>query len=492
MRRKFYFLAALLLCGAYNLSAQTMVWVSSSETQQWQEKKVKLSSRVAQSPCLMVDAHDAALATFDVFGTCFNERGWDALMLLSAEDRDKVVTALFAPSGDLRFGEGRIPMNASDYARDWYSCDEVSGDFDLAYFNIERDKSTLIPYIHLAQAKNPAMTFWLSPWSPPSWMKINHDYPVRSSEQYNNMDAREDIALFRGTTDVDNSVWPPQLAVQDYFIQDPRYLQAYANYFCRFIRAYKDEGIDIGRVMFQNELWSYTVYPGCAWTIEGTLRFNTEYLAPTLQKECPATELYFGTINTNRLDFIEQIMDDERMQKVIKGLGFQWEGCQIISQLKAKYPNYRYVQTESECGSGTFDWPAAEHTFDLINQYLALGCEEYTFWNCILADRGESGWGWCQNALIRVDSASKTAIFTPEFFAAKHYCRYIVPGSRLLGAKEGGEDKMSVVVYLTPKEEYVVVAGNFADEQQTMCVEVGGRYLSVVLPAHTMHTFVGK
>ena len=38
---------------------------------------------------------------------------------------------------------GRIPMNANDYARDWYSCDEVDGDFQLKYFNIDRDKKTI-------------------------------------------------------------------------------------------------------------------------------------------------------------------------------------------------------------------------------------------------------------------------------------------------------------------------------------------------------------
>lgn len=37
-------------------------------------------------------------------------------------------------------------MNANDYARDWYSCDEVSGDFQLKYFSIERDKKTIIPF----------------------------------------------------------------------------------------------------------------------------------------------------------------------------------------------------------------------------------------------------------------------------------------------------------------------------------------------------------
>ena len=30
---------------------------------------------------------------------------------------------------------GRLTMNANDYSRTWYSCDEVDGDFDLKHFN---------------------------------------------------------------------------------------------------------------------------------------------------------------------------------------------------------------------------------------------------------------------------------------------------------------------------------------------------------------------
>ena len=181
-------------------------------------------------------------------------------------------------------------MNANDYARDWYSCDEVSGDFQLKYFNINRDKLAIIPFIRAAQKYNSGMTFWISPWSPPSWMKINHDYPVRSDKTHK-MSPESNIALYEDNTEKREDVFPKQLAVNDYMIQDPRYLQTYANYFCKFIDAYKEQGIPIDMVMYQNEAYSYTPYPGCAWTAEGTVRFNVEYLAPTLKKYHPEVKL---------------------------------------------------------------------------------------------------------------------------------------------------------------------------------------------------------
>lgn len=52
--------------------------------------------------------------------------------------------------------------------------------------------------------------------------------------------------------------FPRRLATTDYFIQDPRYLQAYADYFCRFIEEYAAQGVPIDMVIYQNEAYSYT------------------------------------------------------------------------------------------------------------------------------------------------------------------------------------------------------------------------------------------
>ncbi len=482
--------AAMIFCFSCTVSAQTLRWQSSSEGNFWQKSKLRLSKTAASEPILSVDKGDS-LGVLNGFGTCFNEKGWDALNLLSAEEQENIMARLFSPSGDLRFRIGRIPMNASDYARDWYSCDEVRGDFLLAYFNIERDRETLIPYIKMAQKQDPDLWFWTSPWSPPSWMKANNDYPVLSNSEYNTMDPRKDVLLFQGSNELRTDVFPQKLAVNDYLIQDPRYLQAYADFFCKFVEAYAEEGINIRRVMYQNEAWSYTPYPGCAWTAQGIIRFNAEYLGPTMREKHPDVDIFLGTINTNRLEVIEEVMADERVRQTIKGLGFQWEGRQIIKQLQDEYPDFAYVQTESECGSGTFDWAAAEHTFDIMNIYLGLGCQDYTFWNAILADDGTSEWGWRQNALIQIDSDSKAVNFTPEYFAVKHYANVIAPGSKLLGVS-GKEDKLPVIVYLSPQGEYEIVAGNLSDTAQDLCVKLGSLYLNATLPAHSFHSFREK
>ena len=114
------------------------------------------------------------------WGTTFNELDLDALKLLKEQAREEIMSKLFSPNGDLRFTRGRLVMNANDYSRAWYSCSEVDGDFRLEHFNIEHDKTNQIALIRMAQKYNPALAFWMSPWSPPAWMKINKDYCVVS------------------------------------------------------------------------------------------------------------------------------------------------------------------------------------------------------------------------------------------------------------------------------------------------------------------------
>lgn len=164
------------------------------------------------------------------------------------------------------------------------------------------------------------------------------------SSRFNRQDKRLNYLLYGSQDGVDEDEmkflgeregqFPRRLATQDYFIQDPRYLQAYARYFCKFIDAYKAQGVNIDMVIYQNEAYSYTPYPGCAWTAEGTIRFNRDYLAPALKKHHPDVKLYLGTFNTNRQDHVEKVLGDARLRASIEGLAFQWEGRQILPAIR--------------------------------------------------------------------------------------------------------------------------------------------------------------
>ena len=535
---KRYHIIMLLAVLAITIQAQTFTHYTTTEGKEWQRSKASLNGKAAAEPVLTITGTEQG-HVFRAWGTCFNELDLDALVLLKPEKQQEVMRRLFAPDGDLKFTRGRLTMNANDYSRAWYSCDTVAGDFQLKYFNIEHDKHNVIQLIRMAQLYQPKLTFWMSPWSPPAWMKINQDYPVCSSS-WNTQAKEKDYLLFDdgGVPDPTEMqfadgqrgrLFPKKLASQTYMIQDPRYLQAYANMFCKFIDLYAEENIPIDMVMYQNEAYSYTAYPGCAWTAEGTLRFNRDYLIPTMKKKHPEVEVNIGTLNTNRLDYVSQFIDglvdkltSKKVDKLmdngnnsstrqlvnsstVKAIGLQWEGRQIIDSLRERYPDLRFISTESECGNGQMDWRAGEHTFHLLADYIGRGCDEYYIWNFILCDQGKSAWGWKQNALIQVKTRgsakanSQSSIdndlfqfrYTPEFYAVKHFSNLVVPGSRMLAYKDReANNGMPVIVFLRPDKKFVVITGNLTDQKQTTTIRLNKKYLNVTMQPHSFHTLI--
>lgn len=498
-------LVLLLSLVSVEMMAQSVMVYTSTEGNEWTEAKTKLSKKAEGDIVVSVTGKEDG-TEFKAWGTTFNELDWDAFNLLTRDEQDEVMRRIFSADGDLRFTHGRVSMNANDYSRAWYSCDEIDGDFGLKYFNIEHDKRNIIPLARAAQKYCPQLQLFMSPWSPPTWMKINHDYPV-SPNRMNKMDERMGYLLYytpeqnaddNAAYDPDemkllgdrNGVFPKRLATQDFFIQDPRYLQCYANMFCRFIELYAEQGLPITKVMYQNEAYSYTPYPGCAWTAEGTLRFNNDYLAPTLKKKHPEVELWIGTFNTNRLDYVEKILDDPTLQRNVAGIGTQWECRNNLPQMRERYPNHRFMVSESECGNGKMDWKAGEHTFFLLSDNIGNGCDEYYNWNFILTDNGISPWGWTQNALIQVDSKTRKMRYTPEYYAYKHFSHFVDPGSRMIGYNGRDYQSSPVVVFKTPKGQFVITAGNFTDEVVRQTIKIGERYVNMNITPHSFNTFV--
>jgi len=78
----------------------------------------------------------------------------------------------------------------------------------------------------------------------------------------------------------------------------------------------------------------------------------------------------------------------------------------------------------------------------------------------VLGDECTSTWGWKQNAMVVVDTKSKRATFTPEYYAMKHVSRYVQPGAKKLitmGTDENllafeNTDGSRVVVVYNPEE----------------------------------------
>lgn len=410
--------------------------------------------------------------TIEGFGACFNELGWTSLSVLSQSDRDSIFRELYAPGVGANFTMNRMPLGSNDFSLDYYSYDDMDGDFDLAHFSIEHDEATLLPFIRAAKAQNPDLRIWASPWCPPAWMKTNKHYACVSTE------------MLRGRFDAENglSIDKQIHEGEDGFTQDPKYLETYARYFGKFIDAYKEKGVDVYMVMPQNEPNSAQWYPACTWTPQGLNAFM-KYLGPEMEKR--GVKMFLGTMERADASMWDVILSDAETAPYIKGMGFQWAGKDAIPSLHQKYSDLPVYQSEQECGNGRNDLAGAFHSWDLMKYYLNNGTNAYFYWNISLLEGGVSHWGWRQNSLVTVNEAEKTFSFTPEYYVMKHVSHYVLPGAKVL--KLGGDCK-NALAFLNTNGSLVVVLGNQTDYPYTLNLQFGEHTYEIHLAAQSLST----
>lgn len=464
MFKKILFLATLSLVAC---TKKPVEWVSSTNDARWvSENNRDLKEATGNAPFDLVLTGDTAQVV-DGFGGCFNELGWDALQMLNTGTRDSILKELFTPDG-FNFTLCRMPIGANDYSRKFYSYNETDRDFEMKNFSVAHDTSALLPYIKKAMEYNPTLQVWASPWCPPSWMKVNRHYACRPDSIQNDLPAsgegREGI---------------------NQFINRPEYLQAYALYFSKFIQAYRAEGVNLYAVHVQNEPNSCQVFPSCIWTASSLRDFIGKYLGPALAKENLNTEIWLGTMERPSVEKIDTVLTDSLASRYVKGVGFQWAGKGAIPGVHQKYPGMKLMQTETECGDGSNDWKAAEHTWELILHYLNNGANAYMYWNIILDETGKSQWGWKQNSMISVDSKTRKAIFNPEYHLMKHLTHFVKPGSKRL-MTEGWKDALA---FAGADGEKIILVYNPLDKEKIFKVRLNDQSFSATLKPNSFNTF---
>ena len=448
-------------------------WVVTTQTAPWQAQPDLTMQPLTSMPGVFVRL-DMPQQTIQGFGACFNELGWDALNDLSAADRASIMHELFAPGVGANFTICRMPIGANDFSRDWYSYTETPGDFDLADFTIAHDHDTLIPFIKTALQYQPGLQLWASPWSPPTWMKHNQHYAAALPSPLQ--------------VGIDNGLRADQVGAEgsDMFIQDARYYAAYARYFGRFIDAYREQGIDIGMVMPQNEFNSPQVFPSCTWTPTGLSRFLA-YLGPEMAAR--AVDGFIGTLERGNDALIDVSLRDPSVRRYIKGAGFQWAGKGAIAAIQRSHPQLVLYQTEQECGDGRNDWRYCRYAWSLLKHFLSHGTHAYQYWNIALRHGGISRWGWAQNSLVTVDQATRTFSYNHEYYLIKHVSHFVQPGAHRVTTMSytGYENQLA---FVNPDGSIVIVIHNDMHEPMPVGIMIGAQVINVTLPADSFSTIV--
>ena len=476
-------------------------WVSTTFETPWQAQDTETVTSDPSEATLIVDP---ALVGQKVegFGTAASELSWDSINILTQEEKDSIFKELFAPGVGASLVMARTPIGASDFAKEYYSYDDVDGDFALDHFSIERDENYLLPFLLSAKKANPSLKVWGSPWCPPSWMKVNKHYansstaPIarRMAEMRKRMaEMPQDIRATGGSTFGfnpmnlgDNGLSEDKQIREgtDAFNLTPEYLDAYARYFGKYVDAYKEKGIDIYMVMPQNEPNSAQWYPACTWTPDGLKKFIS-VLGPEMEKR--GVEVWLGTIERADVNMWNQIVLDPSAGKYIKGMGFQWAGKDALPGLHEQFPELPCYQSEQECGNGANDWKGAMHSWDLLKEYFTKGVTGYFYWNTSLFEGESSSWGWNQNSLITVNREKKTFRYTPEYYVLKHASHYVKPGANFLLTEGTYED---AIAFVNPDGKVVVLAANQTEEAKPLTVSIKGKNHTFLLPAASLSTIV--
>jgi len=467
-----------------------VIWVSTTETDNWALQKSIQTTIANGKPDAEIE-RTQPLQTINGFGGCFNELGWTSLKLLSEHDRQSVLKELFAPGFGANFTICRMPVGANDFSLKWYSYDETDDDFAMKDFSIANDLNTLVPFIKNAKKYNPGLKLWASPWSPPQWLKKNKHYAAAMVPSKTVLKAYADKGYKMDGMDfsnVENGLTASQVGKEgtDMFIQDPQYFKAYALYFSKFIDAYKNQGINIGMVMPQNEFNSAQIFPSCTWTAKGLSNFIS-YLGPELEKK--GVNVFFGTMERANEKLVDTILTAPASGKYIKGVGFQWAGKGAIAGIHQRYPNLTLYQSEQECGDGKNDWKYCKYTWTLMKHYFNSGANAYMYWNISLEQGGISHWGWRQNSLVSVDSVTKKFSFNHEYYLLKHLSRYVKPGAKLLTVSG---DINNLLAFENPDHSVVIVIQNDGDADKTVTLKIGNKMIAPLLKADSFNTLMVK
>ena len=302
---------------------------------------------------IMIDP-DKTFQTIEGFGGAFTDASAVNYGKLTAAQKEQFLTACFDPVNGNGYTYCRTTIHSCDYSDEIYTYAEVPGDKNLEHFTIDHDRTNRIPMIQAALKKaNNNMKIFASPWSPPAWMKTNND-------------------ILHGG----------QLL--------PEYRQTWADYFVKYLKAYKDEGINLTGLTVQNETMATQLFESCVFTAVEERDFIRDYLGPALEKNgFGGVELMIYDHNRGIMyQRAEVVYEDPEASKYVTGMAFHWYSGNHYDNVKVvhdAWPDKKLVFSEAHMNGS---WSSGIRAAQNIILDLNNGTNAWTFWNMMLDEKG--------------------------------------------------------------------------------------------------------
>lgn len=403
----------------------------------------------------------ATFQEFIGFGGAFTEASAVNYYKMSPDVQKEIIKAYFDPKEGNAYSLCRTHINSCDFGLGNYAYTEVDGDTEFKHFSIDRDRQKIIPMIKEAQkvAGHP-LTIFASPWSPPAWMKTN------------------------GMMNQGGKL-------------KPEYREAWARYYCRYIREYEKEGINIWGLTVQNEPAATQTWDSCVYTAEEERDFVRDYLGPTLEKE-GLSDIKVIVWDHNRDEMFDRaytILSDPEAAKYVWGTGFHWyEGDYFngVQYLHDVFPDKQLIFTEGcqEGGPHLGSWDlGVRYARSIINDlnHWTVG---WVDWNLVLDETGGPNHvGNLCSAPIIVNTKTGELSYQSSYYYMGHFSRFIQPGAKRIFCSKMYYH-LEATAFLNPNGQVCVVVMNDNDKKWPFIIRYkGGGAKTNILP-HSIYTFI--
>jgi glucosylceramidase len=467
-----------------------LLWASGSAFSQ--EVRVVVSSkagdRLSAKPALQFQAKTAAKGAafqinpgvtdqmIDGFGASFLEAGMICINDLDPGEQEKVLEALFDPERGAGYTAMKTPLAGTDFmsAGPWYTYDDTPGDVEMKNFSIARDlgPNGLITYIKRAR-KHGKFVLQAPMDYPPDWMLT--DLTDRE---------KQDV--------------------------DPKYFDALALYYLRYLQEYEKNGVFIDYLSLFNEPDIYTKIP---YTKIRDLLKN--HVGPLLEKEGVKTRLQLSEA-PDRADASRNypiLLDDPAARKYVANMpyhGYDFKQFSKMVALHRRYPDLPLWMTEVcwayEAGAPRniplprYDWEDGDFWGNQIFSDLEAYASAWIYWNMILDEKGGP---WLvsevhgnpdpnvQHPVVIINRETKQVTYTALYYYLAHFSKFVRPGAVRVETKGKLKD-VRCMTFKTPEGGMVAELMNSRKTDATVGLEAGGRSLSVTLPALSITTLEWK
>ncbi len=416
--------------------------------------------------CVFVDP-SRSFQTLLGIGGALTDASAETYARLPKEKQQELLASYYDTVKGIGYTLARTNIQSCDFSSDSYTYVQ-DNDSSLKTFSVDHDKKYRIPFIQSAiAAAGGRLTLFGSPWSPPSWMKTNHD-------------------MLHGGKLL------------------PAYYQSWANYFVKFIRAYEGLGIPIWGLTMQNEPMATQKWESCVYSATDERDFLKGFLGPTLQKE-GLGDRKIMVWDHNR-DLIYQqastILSDPEAAKYAWGVAFHWYedwsgGTQMFENIKRvqeSFPDKNLVFTEGCNGPFRMDsirsWQLGERYGRTMIHDFNNGTVGWTDWNILLDETG--GPNHVQNfcfAPVHADTRTGQLIYTNAFYYIGHFSKFIRPGARRISSA-ASRSPLLTTAFVNQDGRVIVEVMNQSSLKIPYKLWISGQAAALTARPHSMATLV--